>query len=80
ASVSAQPTDIAIGSAGGIAGLDEAGRVHGDAGSLTAKALLAYASPDIIRSLPAWIADLSTEGADLRALGFIGNGQSHPLS
>lgn len=80
ASVSAQPTDIAIGSAGGIAGLDEAGRVHGDAGSLTAKALLAYASPDIIRSLPAWIADLSIEGADLRALGFIGNGQSHPLS
>ena len=56
------------------------GSPHGRNAGVELAEAVAYASPGITRSLPAWIADLSIEGADLRALGFIGDGQSHPLS
>lgn len=44
------------------------------------KADLPFATPNIFRALQSWLADLMYAGADLRALGFIGDGSSHPLS
>ncbi|TNC14933.1 hypothetical protein FF100_04985 [Methylobacterium terricola] len=40
----------------------------------------AYALPARTKSLRQWFVDLATEGADLRMLGFVGDGASHPLS
>ncbi|MBB5762178.1 hypothetical protein HNR01_001798 [Methylorubrum rhodesianum] len=44
------------------------------------KAALPFTAPSILRPLPDWIADLMKRGASLRALGFVGDGGSHPLS
>ena len=44
------------------------------------QAAAGYNLPSSNKTILDWLADLMIEGAELRALGFVGDGQSHPLS
>ncbi|MRI57825.1 hypothetical protein D8770_28605, partial [Methylobacterium sp. DB1607] len=44
------------------------------------QAAAGFNQPSSNKTILDWLADLMIEGAELRALGFVGDGQSHPLS
>lgn len=44
------------------------------------QAAASFNLPSSNKTILDWLADLMVEGAELRALGFVGDGQSHPLS